>query len=592
MRSAASSADSHGTTYNGGPVIPNVRIVTVFWGPNVDAVTVARMPGFYSALVNSSYMDWLSEYDSTQLIGRGTFGGTFQITPNSSASGNQLTDDQIGLQLQAQMNHGFLPLADANTLFMIHFPPGVAITDPNGLVSCSDYCAYHGSATHSVKGIGMTYYYAVIPDFNNEGCSCGDRAILDNMTKSASHEVIEAITDPIVSSAWTPEIGDACSYFGGLGDAAYAPLLAPGNYLVQKGWSHFGNRCISKKPVADFAGQDRMSDIAVTGAVSSVTVPEARSNGDGSFTFVNKALGDTSFISWATTAGVKAVGGNFSGAHGADIALLGVPGWTMLPVAYYASEFQELLVRSNSTIGSFATWAGTTGAQPVVGDFDGDGKDDIALTGPQGWGSVPIAFSQGIGSFVTTNKPLAQFPAWAASTGAKAVPGDFNGDGLADIALTGPSGAASIPIAFSNGDGTFHTTNKSVATFPGLAATSGAKIVPGDFDNDGNSDIAVTGAPGWTSITVAFSNGDGSFRVDSHPLASFPAWASTAGVRAVSGDFDGDGDADIALTGPQSWGSVPVAFSNGDGTFHVTNQPTATFPGVAAAVGAIVVGGH
>jgi hypothetical protein len=51
------------------------------------------------------------------------------------------------------------------------------------------------------------------------------------------------------------------------------------------------------------------------------------------------------------------------------------------------------------------------------------------------------------------------------------------------------------------------------------------------------------------------------------------------GSTSVSGDFNADGKADIALTGPAHWFTVPVAFSKGDGTFSVTNVP---LPGPAA----------
>jgi hypothetical protein len=50
--------------YFGGPVISNVKIVAVFWGPKVDADTQARIGDYYTAATNSSYMDWLTEYNT------------------------------------------------------------------------------------------------------------------------------------------------------------------------------------------------------------------------------------------------------------------------------------------------------------------------------------------------------------------------------------------------------------------------------------------------------------------------------------------------------------------------------------------------
>lgn len=73
-------------------------------------------------------------------------------------------------------------------------------------------------------------------------------------------------------------------------------------------------------------------------------------------------------------------------------------------------------------------------------------------------------------------------------------------------------------------------------------------------------------------IAVAFSNGDGSFRLTQRAagLSSFAGWLSL-GARPVVGDFDHDGAADIALVGVSGWTTIPVALSSGDGTFRLVN---------------------
>ena len=96
-----------------------------------------------------------------------------------------------------------------------------------------------------------------------------------------------------------------------------------------------------------------------------------------------------------------------------------------------------------------AGWAATANAKPVIGDFDGDGLADVALTGASGWATLPVAFSNGDGTFNVTNQPIVEFAGWAATTNAKPLVGDFNGDGKTDVALTGPSGWATMPVAFS-----------------------------------------------------------------------------------------------------------------------------------------------
>jgi hypothetical protein len=168
------------------------------------------------------------------------------------------------------------------------------------------------------------------------------------------------------------------------------------------------------------------------------------------------------------------------------------------------------------------------------GDFDGDGKFDLAVTGSQYFSTVPVARSNGDGSFRASNSVTADFSGWASSAGVKVVTDDFNGDGRADIALTGPAGWSSVPVAFSNGDGTFNVTNRvsaAMADFGDLAATAGAKVVSGDFNHDGRTDLALTGPLGWTTVPVAFSNGDGTFTVTNRSAVGFAdlAWTRREG---------------------------------------------------------------
>ena len=73
-------------------------------------------------------------------------------------------------------------------------------------------------------------------------------------------------------------------------------------------------------------------------------------------------------------------------------------------------------------------------------------------------------------------------------------------------------------------------------------------------------------------MPVAFSRGNGTFRITNEAVTNFPGWAQAPGVQAVAGDVNRDGRADLMLTGGPGWFTLPVAFARGDGTFRVTNE--------------------
>ena len=69
--------------------------------------------------------------------------------------------------------------------------------------------------------------------------------------------------------------------------------------------------------------------------------------------------------------------------------------------------------------GEFGTWITLPNVKLLTGDFNADRVTDLALTGPSGWGSVPMLLSvNGTGSFTVVNAPVNMFAAWSASSGA------------------------------------------------------------------------------------------------------------------------------------------------------------------------------
>ncbi len=213
-----------------------------------------------------------------------------------------------------------------------------------------------------------------------------------------------------------------------------------------------------------------------------------------------------------------------------------------------------------------AALPGVSSSAVARGDFNNDGRSDFILTGFTGvdGNNFPNYVSQvwlNTGHGIFTNVPTG-LP--GVDTGAVAL-GDFDNDGNLDILLTGYSSTGAVAQIWRNlGNGTF--TNLHVG-LPGVLYSS---VALGDYDNDGKLDILLTGTPdgfGTSAVAQLWRNlGNGSFTKVGTALPGV-----TQGAVAW-GDFDQDGRLDILVTGYTTIGAVCQVWRNlGNGAFTKMN---------------------
>ncbi len=188
----------------------------------------------------------------------------------------------------------------------------------------------------------------------------------------------------------------------------------------------------------------------------------------------------------------------------------------------------------------------TTAKNPrsvVVGDFDGNGRLDLAVATLVG-NAVSVLLGNGNGTFQARQ----DYPTGTSSYAV--IQGDFNGDGGMDLAVSNTS-SRTISLLVGNGNGTFQPAiNTPTAYDPrNLAAR--------DLNQDGRLDLVVSEG----LLTVYLGLGNGTFQTPSH--------YSPGGSAAVIGDFDGRAGLDLVVgaAGPDFAPGIALLSGLGDGTF-------------------------
>ena len=411
VRNASAPVGAH-LTYYGGRVISNAQAVQVLYGgtasqyvPGIWNTASPSMSTFLGGVLNSPYVDWLTEYNTgslgtNQVIGRGSFAGRFAISPSSANNGSTIDDSNIQAELIAQINAGQLPspttdaAGNVNTLYVIDFPHGKTITQ-GGSTSLVQFCAYHGTLTRN----GQHLYYTVQPDlsgFNMRGC--GSNGDFNNSTAITSHEVTESITDAEVGLA--PTVGPPLAWYdaanGEIGDICNGQdgTVVGGDgvtYTVQQEFSNVANNCIVQRAVTnDFSISANPATVSVVqGGSTNSTITTAVTSGSAqtvslsasglpsgasaSFNPTSVTAGGSSTLTLSTTASappgtysVSVTGTGASATHATTVTL------------NITSSSGSVVVNGDFETGTFNGWT-TGGASATISNTAHTGAHSAQL---------------------------------------------------------------------------------------------------------------------------------------------------------------------------------------------------------------------
>ena len=232
--------------YNGGPVMLTATVYAIFWAPpqlqdgsstslsagyqNIQTNMLKEYFGHSLSTNNTQYYQGPPSFAKAYIKGTGKLGGAYVDTslypgkdcsdPALTTPTNCITDTDLQNEIKKVMSlKGWT--GGLNKMFLLFTSSGEGSCAGTGICSYNYYCAYHG---YFVNSLGQDVVYSNEPYGDINFCQAtgapspnGNRAA-DAAATAASHELTEAITDPLIN-AWQDstgnEIGDECAYYYG-----------------------------------------------------------------------------------------------------------------------------------------------------------------------------------------------------------------------------------------------------------------------------------------------------------------------------------------------------------------------------------------
>ncbi len=265
----------------------------------------------------------------------------------------------------------------------------------------------------------------------------------------------------------------------------------------------------------------------------------------------------------------SALTGDFDGDGFSDIV---IPNNNSLSLYTANGNNMETGKTETGTLVGVTTWTMKPGDRYMVGDFNGDGKDDLFVHNSSNWGYPYFALLQSTG---TEFDPVARYynnVAWNSNAPILANNqyhvADFDADGKDDIYLVNTQdGTPFVTLLKSNGSSLSYVTRYS-STLPGWTMKSGDKFHVADYNGDGRDDLYVFNGSNWSMpyLLMVRSTGSGlayTARYDS----TLPGWTMKSGDQQFVADFNGDGLDDLYVFNGNNWATpyLKKAVSSGAG---------------------------
>ena len=262
-----------------------------------------------------------------------------------------------------------------------------------------------------------------------------------------------------------------------------------------------------------------------------------------------------------------------------------------LAVTIYTQQISLSLLTGNGdgTFNAPVNFPNTTGSDsPVIvaTDVNNDTRLDLLIAHTLACFTAPCVSSDDLTIMLGNGDGTFQSSQMNVGIGmAEIAVGDFNRDGFKDLAMAGAS--ARLYLLRGNGDGTFVQQPTLQLITENTLGRDGTDVDVGDFNRDGIQDLVVAVSLNGSNTVILIGNGDGTFRaphIITEPFVRIPHYQAVA-------DYNGDGSQDLAIAlGIGDEGLMELLKGNGDGTFQPLVLYDVPPPKTSVAGGHIIAG--